>query len=304
MTSNRLALAEELAAVASKAALSVAGYLRDVTRTVTSHETKRDVHDPVTIHDREAERRLRTFLGSAIPGSRLLGEEFGDEILSKGRGEQQDGAATDGSNLAVLGPRVRWIVDPIDGTANFAAGSIYFGTSVGVELDGEMVAGAITIPFTGELFYADLKEAWHVDRGGTRTRMKAQGPRTEREALLVSYHPRVHAIRENPEQSLKDIVDLARAFMVVRKTGASALDLAQVAAGWQGALLGGGFEPWDMAAGIHMVRVAGGRVLNLGSENTLPDGLRPGVLAMGANLDAPTAERVLRELMKGSEPSS
>ena len=297
MTSNHSVLAAELAQIASEGALSVAPYLRKVARTVTSYETKRDLHDPVTVHDRETEELLRQFFGKAVPGSRFLGEEYGEQVLPGGPG--QSGEA---ESAQQLGPRVRWIVDPIDGTANFASGSLYFGTSVGVELDGVMSAGAISIPSTEELFCADFENAWHIDGQGNRTPLRAQGPKTESESLLTTYYPSVRALNTQPEQSAQGLADLANAYMALRRTGAAALDLAQVAAGWQGAVLGAAFGPWDVAAGIHMIRVAGGSVLNLGREDQLPDGLRPALVATGANMDAPTARRILIELIRSAGP--
>lgn len=291
MQGDQNILAEALAEIASAGALAVAPYLRRAARSVPAIETKRDAHDPVTEHDRAVEQMLREYFADAIPGSRILGEELGEEVLSPTGGGASEAHEVAGG----LAGRVRWIADPIDGTANFAAGSTFFGTSVAAELDGEVVAGAISIPYTGELFWADLRSAWHSDREGNRTRLHSEGPLNEETALLVSYYPNRSALADHPQMSLDHLTDLTESYMAVRRTGAAALDLAMVAAGWEGAMLGMSFGPWDVAAGIHLVNVAGGNVVNLSTSDSLPDGLRPAVLASTAGLNAKTGERVLRE---------
>ena len=77
-----------------------------------------------------------------------------------------------------LAERVRWIVDPIDGTANFAAGMPYFNTSIAAELDGAVVAGAINAPIMDHLFLADLTHAW-LRTDGEDIDIHAQGPTSE-----------------------------------------------------------------------------------------------------------------------------
>ncbi len=285
-------LADGLSDLAVRGVLSVAPYLRKVARTVQGHETKRDIHDPVTVHDRAVESSLRSFFAAAIPGSRMLGEEFGEETLTARNGANPD------ARVGSLGARVRWIVDPIDGTANFASGLTYFGTSVAAELDGRVVAAAISIPCSRELFAANLTQAWHVDADEQKTALNSSGPKTESEALLVSYYPSKYALTSFPEMTLRHLTELTTDYMVVRRTGAGALDLAMVAAGWEGAVLGMSFGPWDVAAGIHLIRVAGGTVVNLNLGGDLPDGLRPALVASVGTLCAKTGERVLGEYVQ------
>ena len=85
-------------------------------------------------------------------------------------------------------------------------------------------------------------------------------------------------------------------YSVVRRPGAAAVDLAMVAAGWIGVAMGFTFKPWDVAAGIHLVKVAGGHVLNLPLATGLPEGLRPAIVASVGTLDAHTARAVLEEV--------
>lgn len=294
-------LATELARMVRAAGLSVAPYLRSVARTVTSFDTKRDFHDPVTAHDRAVEARLRRVLGALVPGSRVLGEETGEHVLPGGQAREDEASADlsallrEDGDARRLGARLRWIVDPIDGTANFAAGLPYFNTSIAAELDGRVVAGAISVPLTHELFAADLERAWHEGPEGVRD-LHADGPSRERDGVLLAYYPGRRALHHDARAAVNQERRLADAYSATRRFGACALDLAHVAAGWAGAMIGTNFRPWDVAAGIHLVCVAGGRVLNLPLSTSLPDGLRPGVVAEGAHLDAATPRAVLREV--------
>lgn len=301
------AIAHDLATLAGAAATAVAPYLRSVARTVTSFETKVDVHDPVTLHDRRVEGALHALLARMVPGSRVLGEETGEHVLPleppKLTGEFTEHFLVPTSpevqgalrRCAPLRNRVRWIIDPIDGTANFAAGMSYFNTSVAAEVDGTVVAGAVSVPMSHELFVGDRDRCWVEGPTGTRE-LHADGPSREDHALLITYHPGLAVLRRDPRLGLDHETRLAEAYQALRRPGAAALDLAMVAAGWCGAMIGTSFKPWDVAAGIHLVRVAGGRVLNLPLGSGQPDGLRPGVVASARQLDACTATALLREL--------
>ena len=300
-------LTTNLSRISLAAAQHVAPYLRSVARTSPETYTKRDIHDPVTVHDRHVEKQLRSILGAAVPGSRVLGEEYGEETLPSPTveetaalktilGDEESLAAL--QNVAELGKRTRWIVDPIDGTANFASGMTYFGTSIAAELDGKVVAGVVTIPCMFEAFVADAHRFWHVDRDGRETPLTADGPSEENQALIASYYPGISAYEENMEKAARRERTLLSTYSTLRRPGAAALDLAQVAAGWIGVSMGVSFGPWDVAAGLHMVRVAGGNVLNLQMGTDLPDGLRPAQVSSGRNLDAVTAKGILYEVEK------
>lgn len=291
----------QCARVARAAALSVAPYLRSVARTVTSFDTKMDSHDPVTVHDRHVEGVLHEILGFFAPGSRVLGEERGEVPLtstppSSVSFDEANALAQLGeaSGVSELGERLRWIVDPIDGTANFACGMAYFGTSIAAELDGQVVAGAVSVPMLHEVFVADATRAWHEGPEGI-VDLRSRGPRSEAEAVLISYYPTRKLLHQEPLVAAERERRLVEAYMATRRSGACALDLAHIAAGWLGAMIGTAFKPWDVAAGIHMVRVAGGTVLNLPLRTDLADGYAPGVAASAGSFEAVTIEAVLRE---------
>lgn len=296
-------LSASLADAIRFAAQSVAPYLRSVARTISSFDTKADHHDPVTVHDRHTEGLLHTVLARCVPGSRALGEEHGEVLLAADASpimEDADevrfvlGVDADLSAIEGLGDRVRWIIDPIDGTANFASGRTYFGTSIAAELDGVIVAGVVTVPMLFEYFYSHAGGAFHVDREGVVTQIHADGPHEERQAVLVSYYPPLRLMKSNPMLAMEREIALYAAYMAPRRTGACALDLAYIAAGWTGAMIGTMFKPWDVAAGLHILRAAGGRALNLPLHTDLPDGYAPGVVAAGANFVPETANAIMR----------
>lgn len=296
--------ASALAGTARAAALAVAPYLRAAVRTVDSFETKTDFHDPVTVHDTAVEGALRTILATAVPGSRVLGEETGASALDPATASalpagigMPTGPEWDAARAALdgFGARVRWIVDPIDGTANFASGLAWFNTSIGCELDGEVVAGVVCAPLLGELFLADDSGAVIEDEEGVRP-IDARGPKEESRAVINTYYPGARALLCDPEAALERERRIIGAFQSTRRLGAAALDLAYVAAGRLGAMMGTNFKPWDVAAGIFILRAAGGNALNVDLGTDLPDGLRPGVVASGAGFLAPTARAVMLEV--------
>ncbi|WP_165218002.1 inositol monophosphatase family protein [Schaalia sp. ZJ1691] len=305
---------QALALIAGKMAQSCGSFLIPASSCVTDVATKANLHDPVTIYDRQLESALRHLCGSIIPGCRILGEEHGESVLvpiqnaTQSQTPQEHSPFPQGFTcefyephlaeatrlVSGLGSRVRWIVDPIDGTSNFAAGLPWFNTSIAAELDGTIVAGAICAPLLGELFVADDTQAWCEGPSG-RQELTGTGPSSEIEAVLIDYYPRFAFLRDDPVAAAAYEVRLADAYQSIRRFGACALDLAYIAAGRCGAMIGTAFGPWDVAAGLHLVKVSGGFVLNLDFGQQLPDGLRAGVVAACRGLTPTTAIEVLLE---------
>jgi myo-inositol-1(or 4)-monophosphatase len=226
----------ELAEVAALAARSVGGMLREAFRSRPVVRTKRDFHDPVTEHDRAAEEKIREVLEAQCPGSEVIGEEGG---VRPGSG-------------------VRWYVDPIDGTANFAAGVPFFCVSVAAAVGDEVVAGVVYDPLSGQEFTADLDGAYCGD-----TPLRSRGAARDREAMLLCSYPSPRDLELDGEESLARLGRLIDAFAAVRRPGSAALKLAHVAAGWSDAALGLRASPWDVAAGCLLVRQAGGLYIPL-----------------------------------------
>lgn len=343
MSTSESSLDHALMIVAGEVAQQVGVYLRSVFRAPLEIFLKAGIHDPVTIHDRYVEARLQYLLGSAVPSSRMLGEETGEHVLTadkikaagalslqqiqdaylekSGREPTAVAEVTDFSwQLAAakaretspligelpkakviikdLGQRVRWIVDPIDGTANFASGVSYFNTSIGVELDGKMVAGVIYAPYTRELFTADAKEAVLYE-GKTARPMRAAGAKVESKGIITGYFPFRDKNPRRAEKSWELAASLANAYATVHSPGAAALDLAQVAAGHMAVAFGTTMRPWDVAAGIHMVRVAGGSVKTFETAQNCnePEHLRGAFVASASGLNPVTAHAVVGQFV-------
>jgi len=184
--------------------------------------------------DRKAEQIIRGELMRARPTYGFLGEE-GEEV--KG---------TDGAH--------RWIVDPLDGTTNFLHGIPAFSTSIALERNGEIVAGVVFNPATDELYTAERGSGTFLnDR-----RLRVAGRRTLSDSVIGCGTP--HLGRGHHGKFLIELRHVMGEVAGIRRIGSAALDLAYVAAGrfdgfWEKPL-----SPWDMAAGMVLIREAGGFV--------------------------------------------
>ncbi|MEW2294655.1 inositol monophosphatase family protein [Streptomyces sp. NPDC006743] len=250
------ALTVRLREVATEAALAVAPDLLAAFRGAMDVGFKRDEHDPVTVHDRRAEERIRELLLKRVPDSTVVGEEGG----------RRDGTG-----------RIAWYVDPIDGTANFARGLAFFCTSVGAALDGEPVAGAIVDPVAGHVFTADATGACLGDEP-----LRPSGVREEARALLITGFPTSRELARDDPQTLPRFGELLARYGTVRRTGSAALTLAHVAAGWCDAALGTSVNAWDICAARVLVRRAGAHCTAFAGDGGWD---QPGYLAHGPGLE-------------------
>src|SRR5262249_50554676 len=201
----------------------------------------------VTAADRRAEETLREELAQARPGYGFLGEE---------------GGAHEGSDKSH-----RWIVDPLDGTLNFLHGMPHFAISIGLEREGTIVAGVIYNPANDELFTAERgKGAFLNDQ-----RLRVAARRRLADAVVACALP--HPSRGDVELSRNEHIAVQDRVAGLRRFGSASLDLAWVAAGRFDAYWERSLSPWDMAAGIALVREAGGFVTDLdGREDMLKTG--------------------------------
>ena len=159
----------------------------------------------------------------------------------------------------------RWIIDPLDGTTNYAHGFPVFCVSIALEVEGEIRLGAVFNPMLDEMFIAE-KEAGAFLNG---RRLKVSQTAELSRSLLATGFP--YDIRENRNNNMNYFEVMALNAQAVRRAGAAALDLAYVAAGrfdgfWELKLM-----PWDMAAGCLLIEEAGGVVTDL---NNAPLDLR------------------------------
>jgi myo-inositol-1(or 4)-monophosphatase len=266
----------QLLDVARRAARAVEEPLRKAFRSTMEIDYKRDLHDVVTVHDKETEAALAEFIFREVPDSTMLGEEGGD----RGSG------------------RVRWYVDPIDGTSNFARGFAFWCVSIAAVIDDEVVAGVILDPVTGNMFAADLGGATCNDQ-----LIKARAIADERQATLITGYPVSRDFaRDGRETALGHYAELVETFSTLRRPGSAALSIAHVAAGWADAAAGFSVNPWDVTAAVLILEQAGGRYepLTLGKVPAgTPKHLCPGYVALGAGGDYPTLRRVAEKISAG-----
>lgn len=232
------------------------GLLKDFREVENLQVTSKSAGDFVSRADVRAEEVIRTALMEARPNYGWLGEES-DPVEGKD-------------------PTRRWIVDPLDGTTNFLHGLPHWATSIALEHKGEIVAGVVYDPTKDEMFVAEKGQgAWLNDgrlRVSDRSRMI--------ETVFATGLP--FAGRPDLPETLGDLARLLPQTAGVRRWGAAALDLAYVAAGrvdgyWERTL-----NAWDKAAGVIIVREAGGLVEGVkDGENPAADG---GVLAANAEI--------------------
>jgi myo-inositol-1(or 4)-monophosphatase len=170
----------------------------------------------------------------------------------------------------------RWFIDPLDGTINFMHGVPHFAVSVGLEREGHLVAGVVYNPVTDDMFTAEKGQgAWHNER-----RLRVSGRRDLADALVATGIP--HRGRPGQEGFLGEVNAVMREVSGVRRFGSAALDLAWVAAGRYDAFWERSLSSWDIAAGIVLVREAGGVVSDLSSgQDMLVNGH---ILASNGNL--------------------
>ncbi len=201
----------------------------------------------VSAADRRAEETLYAELSKARPGYGFLGEEAG----------MREGA--DKSH--------RWIVDPLDGTTNFLHGIPQFAISIGLEREGAIVAGLVYNPASEELFVAEKgKGAFLNDH-----RIRVAGRKNLADCVIACGIP--HLGRGDVNVSRREVGAVQVNVAALRHYGATALDLAWVAAGRFDAYWDRVLKPWDLAAGMILVREAGGFVSDCdGGEDVLGSG--------------------------------
>ncbi|TKW66393.1 MAG: inositol monophosphatase [Paracoccus denitrificans] len=201
--------------------------------------------DFVSRADREAEKIIKDELRGARPSYGWLGEETGEE-----KGED---------------PTRRWIVDPLDGTTNFLHGLPHWAVSIALEHKGEIVAGVI--------FDAAKDELYHAEKGNgawmNGNRLRVSGRRQMIESVFATGVP--FASQPYLPATLKDLARLMPAVAGVRRFGAASLDLAYVAAGRFDGYWERGIKAWDVAAGIVLVKEAGGFAEAIRGEGPVAD---------------------------------
>lgn len=200
--------------------------------------------DLVTAVDEASERAIEAAIGAAFPEDAFVAEEFSGSVSSEGR---------------------RWIVDPIDGTVNFVHGHPFACVSLAfADADGPAV-GVIHAPFLGEVY--------HAIRGGgaflNGESIVVSGVTDSAAALTATGFP-FKSGKGDSGSYFQLVADMVHGTHGVRRAGAAALDLAYVACGRIDAYFEIGLSPWDIAAGILLVREAGGKVSGWSGDDHPP----------------------------------
>jgi len=227
--------------------------------------TKTAPDDLVTDADIGAERRLSQTLTSRFPGAFVLGEEA---------------VSSDGSLLGRLAEApLSIVIDPVDGTWNFAHGAPIFGMIVAIVSAGRTIAGAIHYPVTGDFLVARPGQgAWHVAADGTRVRLELARPRpVEAMRGFVSLHL-------FPKGERAGLAQRALRFARTTSWGCSAFEYRLIATGAMDFSLNASLMPWDHAAGALIYTEAGGHAALLSGEPYAP------TLTAGRLLLAPDAQ--------------
>ncbi|WP_073084373.1 inositol monophosphatase family protein [Chitinophaga jiangningensis] len=205
--------------------------------------SKSSLNDLVTEADKQSEKAIIEVIHSAFPDHFILSEEVG--------------AIASESNI-------KWIIDPIDGTVNFANGVPICCVSIGVEKDGEMILGAVYNPFMNELFVAEK------GKGATLNDKPIQVSKNGNfnQCLLVTGFPyKWEESLNNPMVVFERIIKMG---LPVRRLGSAAIDLCWVACGRFDGFYEHHLQAWDSAAGFLIVEEAGGKVTDYNGNRYSP----------------------------------
>lgn len=200
---------------------------------------KEGVNNLVTEADHAAEKAIIEVIHRYFPGHQVLGEESGAIV--------QDSA-------------YKWIVDPIDGTVNFAHGIPLNCVSIAIEHDGEIIMGAVYNPHLNEFFFAEKGKGAMLNDRPIRVSDESEALH----ACLVTGFPYTYI--NMPNGPLEIFERFVRKGVPVRRLGSAAIDLCWVACGRFDGFYEHKLEPWDSAAGYLIVEEAGGRVTDLNGD--------------------------------------
>lgn len=205
---------------------------------------EKQASDFVSEVDTGAESRIRDVLDRMVPGAQVVGEEL--------------------SPTASMAGDTVFVVDPLDGTTNFLHGFPAYAVSIGAMMAGEVVAGVVLDVPHGELFTATAGGGAFRDGQA----MQVSPVRTPSRALVGTGFPFKNL--EFLADYVRQFERITRARSGVRRAGSAALDLASVACGRFDAFWELRLAPWDIAAGLLLVREAGGRVTDLEGRDIMP----------------------------------
>ena len=259
-----------LLTVIERAARKVAPQLRrDFGEVQHLQVSRKGPADFVSIADKKAEDTLVAELRKTRPDWGFLLEE-GGEI---------EGDPT----------KPRWVIDPLDGTTNFLHGIPQFAISIGLQREGTVIAGVIYNPATDELYIAERGKGAFLND----TRLRVAARKELKDCVVACGLP--HIGRGDHELSRREMAALQTRVAGLRRFGAASLDLAYVAAGRLDGYWERNLKPWDMAAGMILIREAGGVVSDI---QTPGDPLVSGDVVCGNETIHAALTNILRPLVK------
>jgi len=228
---------------AVEAARAAASVIRDALADRSSlHWESKGAADFVTDVDRSAERAIAEIIAARFPDARMLGEELSPEA-------------------ALSSPGLTFVADPLDGTTNFLHGYPQYAVSIGVLQQSVLVAGVVLNVTTQECYTAIRGRGAHLDAETIKVSSLSDPSR----ALIGTGFP--FKQQELLERYSRHFIAVSRETAGIRRAGSAALDLAHVACGRFDGFWELDLAPWDIAAGILLVREAGGVVTNLAGDN-------------------------------------
>lgn len=225
---------ELLEKCAVEAALKAGAILKEGFGSAFEIRNKQGINNLVTEYDFKAEEAIIKTIQSYFPEHKFLAEETGDT----------------GNEESVY----QWVIDPLDGTVNFAHAIPIFSISIAVRKGKDVLCGVIYHPLLDELFVAKHGGGAYLNNKP----IKISESDNMHKSLLVTGFP--YNVNENPHNCVDTFVSIVQGGIPIRRLGSAALDLAYVAAGrfdgfWESSLY-----PWDMAAGFILVKEAGGKI--------------------------------------------
>ncbi len=205
-----------------------------------SIEYKSDLKNLVTQADRESEKTIIEFIKKKYPSHGILAEESGSHIDSA---------------------EYLWVIDPLDGTSNFAHGLPIFSVSIGLQFKSEIVAGVVYDIMRDKLYSAEKGSGAFRDD----IKISVSKNRKIKESFLVTGFP--YNINENPENAFEKFITLTKAARAVRRLGSAAIDFCYVAEGVFDGFWEVHLNPWDICAGKLLVEEAGGLVTDFNGRS-------------------------------------
>jgi myo-inositol-1(or 4)-monophosphatase len=196
--------------------------------------------DLVTIADVECEKRIKEMLSREFPDYGFLGEETGS-------GKDSD---------------FMWVVDPIDGTNNFASNLPIFCHSIALVKGGKPLLGLVYLPVTGQFYFAEKGKGAYMDGSEIRVSEKSKLA----DCLIGMGFP--YAADARREKTVKSVSNLVGKVLGIRRTGSAVIDLCYLASGYFGGVFFYELQPWDVAASMLLVQEAGGIVTDINGRKT------------------------------------